>query len=278
MELTTYSLIQYFIIYSFFGWIMETTFRSICEKKIINTGFLYGPVCPIYGFGTLIMLIFLERFSENILVLFIASFLILTFWEYIVGVLLEKIFNTKYWDYSNHKVNFQGRICLTNSIMWGFLGVGFIKFAHPFVQDFINSINPEIMHYIIYVSLLLILIDTAYTIIKIKNIKGTLEKIEDINIEIKEKLKEIRKEKKNKEDISKIERLQKMVKKLRQKQKRIFIRLYRQVSRLKKAFPTIDSNEFREVLNRKIEIKKLTESKKKEIKDKIEQKKGENND
>lgn len=49
MEINVFNLLSYFVIYSFFGWILESVFRSFCEKKIINTGFLIGPVCPIYG-------------------------------------------------------------------------------------------------------------------------------------------------------------------------------------------------------------------------------------
>ena len=113
---------------------MESIFRSIIEKKIINTGFLRGPICPIYGIGALIMTTVLSSLSNNVFLLFISSVAVLTLWEYIVGVLLEKIFHTKYWDYSNHKINFQGRICLSNSIYWGILGVAFVKFIHPFIQ------------------------------------------------------------------------------------------------------------------------------------------------
>ena len=128
------NVLLYFIIYSFLGWIMESVFRSILEKKLINTGFLIGPLCPIYGLGACIMFLFLENLSNNVILLFIVSFVILTLWEYIVGVLLEKIFHTKYWDYSNYKINIQGRICLTNSLYWGALGVIFIKIIHPLVQ------------------------------------------------------------------------------------------------------------------------------------------------
>ena len=109
---------------------MESIFRSICEKKLINTGFLRGPFCPIYGIGSIIMPI----------LLFFSSSIILTIWEYVVGIILEKLFNTKYWDYSDHKFNFQGRICLTNSIYWGILGVLFIKYIHPFVQSIMIKI------------------------------------------------------------------------------------------------------------------------------------------
>ena len=116
-----FEILTYFIIYSFLGWIMESIVRSVSEKKIINTGFLKGPVCPIYGIGAIIMLLFLERYQNKPILLFFIAIIVLTTWEYLVGVLLEKIFHTKYWDYSEQKFNFQGRICLVNSICWGIL-------------------------------------------------------------------------------------------------------------------------------------------------------------
>ena len=126
MNTNLFDLLTYFIIYSFLGWIMESTVRSVCERKIINTGFLNGPCCPIYGIGAIIMLLFLGKFEERPILLIFLSITILTLWEYVVGVLLEKIFHTKYWDYSKQKFNFQGRICLVNSICWGILGLIFI--------------------------------------------------------------------------------------------------------------------------------------------------------
>ena len=125
--------ITYLILYSFAGWVLESVCKTIEQKKFVNSGFLHGPFCPIYGFGALIMLLCLNYLKESPIILFITAFFILSIWEYLVGVFLEKTFKTKYWDYSDHKFNFQGRICLTNSLAWGFLGIGFIEFINPFV-------------------------------------------------------------------------------------------------------------------------------------------------
>lgn len=259
-------LLTYFIIYSFLGWIMESIFRSIIEKKVINTGFLIGPICPIYGFGACIMFLFLGNLKDNIILLFLISCTLLTLWEYIVGVLLEKIFNTKYWDYSDHKFNFQGRICLTNSIYWGILGILFIKFIHPFVQNMLGRIDSKLLNFIIMIASITFIVDIIVSIIKVKNIKVNLEKVEKLNKEIKEKLKEVKlKAKETNQDIEKlevIENLQKLVDKLKKQRNKTIIRLYKNVYRLKRAFPAIDTKEFREILNKKIEINKLKEFKK----------------
>ena len=256
MEFNWFDILTYFIIYSFLGWIMESIFRSIAEKKLINTGFLRGPFCPIYGFGAIIMFIFLESLQNKPIILFIVSVIVLTAWEYIVGVLLEKIFKTKYWDYSEHKFNFQGRICLTNSIYWGILGIVFIKYIHPFMQNMVSKVDTKLLTYIIAILSIVFIIDMITTSIKVKNIKTTLEKVERLNKEIKEKLKEIRKLKKNSEVSNSVENIQAMVEKLKKKRNRIILRLYKNVYRLKKAFPAISTKEITEILNKKIEIRK----------------------
>lgn len=258
MEKQLFYLLTYFLIYSFLGWIMESIFRSIIEKKVINTGFLKGPICPIYGFGALIMVAVLNGLSNNIVQLFISSVIILTLWEYIVGVLLEKIFHTKYWDYSDHKINFQGRICLSNSIYWGILGVVFVKYIHPFMQKIIENTNIDMLHFIVAIVSFVFLVDVITSVVKVKNIKSALERIEELNNEIKEKLKEIAKEtEKNTEKVNITENVQKIIEELNEKRNIIIFRLYKNVYRLKKAFPAIDTKEIREILNKKIELKKI---------------------
>lgn len=260
MKEQLFNILTYFVIYSFLGWVMESIVRSIAEKKLINTGFLVGPMCPIYGIGAMIMLLFLDRFENNIPLLFIVSIVVLTIWEYLVGVLLETIFKTKYWDYSDQKFNFQGRVCLTNSICWGILGVLFVKGIHPAIIKLLEKVNIHILHYAIFIIAIVAIVDMIVSVIKVKNIKVTLEKIEELNKEIKEKLKEVKKLTKETEEASKklekgknSENVKAIVKSLKKKRNRIIRRLYRNVYRLKKAFPAINTKEITEVLNQKLD-------------------------
>lgn len=253
MSIQLLELSTYFIIYSFLGWVLESIFRSFCEKKIINTGFLRGPICPIYGCGAIIMIFFLKNFSSSKILLFIMSIIFLSLWEYIVGVILEKLFKTKYWDYSDHKFNYKGRICLTNSIAWGFLGVLFIDFIHPAIVNLLKNVDVLYLKIIFPILLILILTDAIISIVKTKNIKGTLEKVEKLNEQIKEKLAEIKKQNQEKNTTS--ENLQLLIEKINKRKNRELRRLYKRVYRLKRAFPAIDTKEFRDILNRKIELK-----------------------
>ena len=236
---------------------MESIFRSIMEKKIINTGFLKGPICPIYGIGAIIMFTFLQSLENNIVLLFLVSIIILTLWEYIVGVMLEKMFHTRYWDYSDHKFNIQGRICLSNSIYWGVLGVVFVKYIHPNIQNLIQKVDIKLLYFIVTILMVVFIVDMITSIVKIKNIKSTLEKIEELNKEIREKIKEIKilpKEIQEKEKLIASEKLQKLVEDLKKRRNRTIKHLYKNVYRLKKAFPAIDTKEIREILNKKVEI------------------------
>ena len=236
---------------------MESIFRSIMEKKIINTGFLKGPICPIYGIGAIIMFTFLQSLENNIVLLFLVSIIILTLWEYIVGVMLEKMFHTRYWDYSDHRFNIQGRICLSNSIYWGVLGVVFVKYIHPNIQNLIQKVDIKLLYFIVTILMVVFIVDMITSIVKIKNIKSTLEKIEELNKEIREKIKEIKilpKEIQEKEKLIAAEKLQKLVEELKKRRNRTIKHLYKNVYRLKKAFPAIDTKEIREILNKKVEI------------------------
>ena len=257
MDNTFFHILTYFVIYSFLGWILESIVRTICERKIINTGFLIGPFCPIYGFGAIIMILFLDQFKNNIILLFFSSFIILSLWEYIVGVLLEKFFATKYWDYSDHKFNYKGRICLTNSIAWGILGVLFINYIHPTITQLLEYVDFIYVAIITSIIAIILLIDAIISIIKVKNIKTTLEKIEEINKQIKQKLLEL----KDREKISANDNIQNLINNLKTRRDKTMRHLYRRAYRLKKAFPAIDTKEFTEILNKKIEFKHKKEKK-----------------
>lgn len=248
-----FDLLTYFIIYSFLGWVMESIVRTISEKKLINTGFLHGPFCPIYGIGAIIMFLFLDNFENKPIILFFIAIIVLTFWEYIVGVMLEKMFKTKYWDYSEQKFNFQGRICLVNSICWGVLGVLFVKYIHPFIQKMILQVDKQLLQYIVCIIFFVVIVDMIVSIIKMKNIKSTLERIEQLNKEIKDKLKEIKVINKDAESTISVENIKQLVNQLKKKRNKTVLHLYRNVYRMKKAFPAINTKEITEVLNKKVE-------------------------
>ena len=123
-----------FLTYSFLGWVCETVYCSIGQRKFVNRGFLNGPLCPVYGFGAMAVLFFLRPVRENLLVLYLSGVLVTSVIEYITGFLLEKLFATKWWDYSTYRFNIHGRVCLRNSLMFGVLSVIAARVIDPVVQ------------------------------------------------------------------------------------------------------------------------------------------------
>ena len=136
-----------FIIFSFVGWCSEVLYVGIFfEHKFVNRGFLHGPICPIYGFGGLSILLLPQSLYSTWDLLFCASMLLGTIVEYISSWILEKLFHTRWWDYSHYKFNIRGRVCLLNSVLFGALGLVIIHFVQPFVMKFLSLFSDFVLN------------------------------------------------------------------------------------------------------------------------------------
>lgn len=185
-----------FIIYSILGYLMEVIIVSSKTKKLTDRGFLIGPWCPIYGFGALFITLLLKKYYNDPITLFIMSFLIGTILEYITSYLMEKIFHARWWDYSNHKFQINGRVSLTTSLGFGTLGLILVYIFNPFFLKIIKNVPKIIFNLSMIIILIVFLIDVviSYRIIsKIKIDKNT--KIKDLTEKYNEKVKEILKSK-----------------------------------------------------------------------------------
>ncbi len=149
----------FFLVYSFFGWLWEGLLSIKQEHRFINRGFLNGPYCPIYGCGALAF-VWLQRYVNDPIFLFLAGGAIACALEYITSYTMEKLFNARWWDYSDWPFHINGRICL-----FGFLGFGAgavaIKFVHPAISNFVATIpNIEIWATILTVLFVIDVIST----------------------------------------------------------------------------------------------------------------------
>lgn len=129
-------IVFYFFIYGFLGWVAEVAYAGIAEHKLVNRGFLCGPICPIYGFGMLalvgcVKLLPAAAGEAGWLEVFIVGMLVTTAIELVGGWLLFKIFHTRWWDYSNLKYNLGGYICPQFSLLWGLGSMVMVKLVHP---------------------------------------------------------------------------------------------------------------------------------------------------
>lgn len=138
----------YFILYSILGWCMETIYCSILERRFVPRGFLYGPMCPIYGVGVLMMICWFQPLMGNPVLFYLTATVCMSAWEYFVGWFLETTTHIKYWDYSMYRFNLKGRICLWVCLMWGVLSFLVLYFIHPRVARAVARI-PLIPRYII---------------------------------------------------------------------------------------------------------------------------------
>lgn len=139
--ITAWQIFAYFILYSVFGYIIETTFAFLAEGVIESRqSFLYGPFCAIYGLGAVVMIVGLQKCKKNNITLFIGGVILGAITEYLVSLIGELVFNVKWWDYSDMPFNIQGRICATYSVAWGALGVVLVRYINPKVDKLINRV------------------------------------------------------------------------------------------------------------------------------------------
>ena len=160
--MTYYQIFWYFLIYSFGGWVIEVIFHAVALGKVVNRGFLNGPVCPVYGFGVLSVFAMINtlqssgyQMSDGMIFLF--GIILATVVELIAGWLLDVCFHARWWDYSDKPLNFHGYICLEFSIIWGLAIVLVVKVFQKYVEnhtsphadsmsDFLNGYARQTLH------------------------------------------------------------------------------------------------------------------------------------
>jgi len=146
----------------------------------VNRGFLNGPVCPIYGIGCVCVILALTPLVDNLLYLFVGSVILTSLLEFITGAVLEKIFHTKWWDYSNFPFNIKGYICLKFSVGWGIACIVVMKAIHPLIATLV-SICPTFWGYILLaVFALLIITDLSFTVRTILKLQNNFAEVENI--------------------------------------------------------------------------------------------------
>ena len=157
-------LILYFFFYSFLGWVLETCYCSVLARRFVPRGFLYGPICPIYGVGVLLMILFFRPLAGNPFLFYVTAVAVMSAWEYLVGWLLEVTTHTKYWDYSNIRFNLKGRICLPISLTWGVLSYIVIFLIHPHTEALFSRIAPWLVHVLCGLAMGVLISDATLTI------------------------------------------------------------------------------------------------------------------
>lgn len=180
-----------FFIYSVIGWFVEVAYVYIGTKKFVNRGFLIGPYIPIYGYSALIMALYLTQYKDNPLTVFLLAIFICTFIEYMISFNMEKLFNARWWDYSNSKFNINGRVCLKNGLGFGFLSLLLIYLINPRLVNLLKNLNPKLLIIMSIMCLVMFVADFITSLIVTFDIKNKIKKFDsDSTNEIRELINE----------------------------------------------------------------------------------------
>ena len=181
-----YQALWIYFIYAFLGWCTEVSYAATKTGKFVNRGFLNGPWCPIYGFGVVIVLSFLEPPKDNLLLLFLGSVALTSALEWLTGFVLEKLFAQRWWDYSNEPFNLSGYICLRFSLAWGFACLFVVDILHPTVQLLIRLIPHPVGLVLLGILMVVMAIDLAATVSTIAKLNRRLALIDELAGHIRE--------------------------------------------------------------------------------------------
>ncbi|MBS6196271.1 MAG: putative ABC transporter permease [Clostridiales bacterium] len=132
-----YHVVQWFIIYSFLGWVVESIYMSFCNRKLTNRGFAFSPFCPIYAVGALSVFALLKPLAGQYVSLYFAGAFTATALEYVTAVVMQNFLGNVWWDYTDKPFNYKGIICLESTVAWGFYTV----FLFAFLQGFVEMVS-----------------------------------------------------------------------------------------------------------------------------------------
>lgn len=173
-----YHVAAWFYLYSFFGWLWESCYVSVKQKKLVNRGFVNGPLCTIYGVGAVSVYLILRPLEGNWIALYFGGVAVATLLEYVTAVIMERLFHTSWWDYSENKFNFQGRICLGSSVAWGFFALLMFEVLQPFVETIVSWFDVATGHAMIIISTILYAVDFVFAVMGAMQLGKKLEQME----------------------------------------------------------------------------------------------------
>lgn len=171
-----------FYIYCFVGWIWETCYVTAKTKFFENRGFMNGPMLPIYGFGACIMLVSSMYVRDYPLLVFTFGLISATTLELVTGIVMEKLFRVKYWNYTHEKFNFKGYICLKSSLAWGVASLGLAYLIHRPIDALVMSIPEKLLENTTFVITLFAAMDFATSFkaaMELRDILIAADKVKD---------------------------------------------------------------------------------------------------
>lgn len=162
-----FTYLTFFFIYAFFGWGLEVIHAALKTGKFVNRGFLNGCVCPVYGVGVILVLLCLTPINQNLFLLFGAGLALTSVLEFFTGFVLEKIFHTKWWDYSQEHFNIKGYVCLKYSLLWGMACVIVVDLVHPLIVRLIEKMPGMVLYVFCGICTATFIVDLFFTLLQL---------------------------------------------------------------------------------------------------------------
>ena len=178
--MTFYQILWSFFLYSFAGWCCEVVFAACKTGRFVNRGFLFGPMCPIYGFGVVAAVLLIEPIRAHWLQAYLVAVFVPTFLEYIVGWGAVKLLHTRLWDYSRMPLNIGGHVCLLFSLVWGLGCLIIVYLLQPLVLELIKLLPVPLGWVLLALFTATALTDLILTAIEAAKIPKRLRALEEL--------------------------------------------------------------------------------------------------
>jgi len=166
-----------FFLYSLFGWCLEVIYAAVKTKRLVNRGFLNGPICPIYGVGAAVLIPLLMPLAHNLPLLFLSAVILASLLELVGGYLLKRLFHISWWDYSDYRFNIGGYICLQFSLIWGLCGVIMLRVIQPPLAYAVSYVPLPLLALILVLFYIYFIVDITVTMLSVCRLNRDLQEI-----------------------------------------------------------------------------------------------------
>ena len=160
---TVWSLLIIFLSLACFGWVWEVSLHLITNGEFVNRGVLYGPWLPIYGTGSVMILMLLTRLRRRPVLEFSAAIILCGFLEYMTSVMMEWTSGgMKWWDYSGYFLNLHGRICAEGLLVFGIGGIAVVYVIAPLIDNTLKNVNEKVLKMVCVILASVFIADLVY--------------------------------------------------------------------------------------------------------------------
>ena len=175
--------VVWFMLFGLFGWVFESTYCSIVERRWCNRGFLFGPICPIYWVGAVAAIAVFSHVArmgampepwQVFLVCAVGASAI----EWVTSCAMERMFGTVWWDYSDLPLNIRGRVCVPAATLFGLCGLGIVYVALPLVTRVVAVVPPVAFELVSLVLVALLATDVTLAVSALTELVSTIEALE----------------------------------------------------------------------------------------------------